>query len=275
MNVALLEVCLSLAATLAIAAPLSSCCFPVLFVSVSLPVYLAGCVAALVSHCATTLLSCFVAVSFAHSCLRTGSTPCRCFLCYLPAPLFPYLPFEGYERSLTNAKLAHAEQALAEEQWEAWAQARGLRQGDILPFQTLVRQIGGNCSRVPLLATGTLDLGRISVVLPVMHNIKEVCAKVLEYMKHYCHDKALLATNQSAIIGPSGPQSAEDHRLLVAHWEALVAAGPGGIELLPSVHAVVPRLMLGAVSYAVPGVCSNWCGHCSMCHTYLSIVCLP
>jgi hypothetical protein len=108
-----------------------------------------------------------------------GSTLCRCFCCCLPAKLFNYIPFLGHERTLQAASDLHARLERAQQQFSQFISDKNLNllAADLAAIKVFQRAASANSGSFPLLALpGTsLPLDMLSLVVPMMHNLRRVC----------------------------------------------------------------------------------------------------
>jgi hypothetical protein len=113
----------------------------------------------------------------------TGSATSRCYACFLPSPLFPFLPFNGHTRSLGTGALAFA--ALE----EAQARLSMVENLGTIPQKTRdaidvhIRALHGSMSYPPLYSIGaTFPLERIKFSVPVLHDVGAVLLLLKKFL---------------------------------------------------------------------------------------------
>lgn len=121
--------------------------------------------------------------------MNAGSTRARCFGCALVSPLFPYIPFGGQPRTLQTACDWHKVHEHASTQFAAFALETHLRVADKSAIDIWQRIASGYSISPPLLAIRNtqLPLQKFTLVLPLMHNLANVCSSVSLFLFLYSY----------------------------------------------------------------------------------------
>jgi hypothetical protein len=142
---------------------------------------------------------------------NTGSSPCRCFACFLPADLFPFLPRAGHARSLAAANAAHHALVEANVRLDMLDSLGAVRVQLKTAAHTHLRVAFGNITYQPLLAMGaTFPLEMVRFSLPVLHDVAQVLLVVKKFLNTLLSDDERLPTKEYI--------SAAERRNEMSHW---------------------------------------------------------
>lgn len=193
-----------------------------------------------------------------------GSSACRCFACFLPADLFPYLPRAGHIRSLATANAAHHAYLEASARLDMLDSLGPVRQQLKSAALVHLRIVFGNTVQLPLLAGGaTFPLDMVRFSLPVLHDVAQVLLVVKKFLNTLLSEEERLSTKEYI--------SAAERRIEMSHWaDTYGAIDPTWLfvadcasQLTATLWASVPVSYAGALRAQVCGlvlhfVISNW-----------------
>ncbi len=146
-----------------------------------------------------------------------GSSVCRCFACFLPADLFPYLPRAGHSRSLVTAVAAHHAYLEASARLDMLDSLPGVRQQLKSAAQVHLRIMFGNTVQLPQLAVGaTFPLDMVHFSVPVLHDVAQVLLVVKKFLNTLLCEEERLVTKEYI--------SAAERRIEMSHWADIYGA---------------------------------------------------
>lgn len=185
----------------------------------------------------------------------TGSSICRCPLCFLPAYLFPYFPFLGQSRTVEAGRVAHLDLLKSQTRLKLMENFGKMTVSMINKLEASSRVACGSISREPLLAEGaTFALSRVRVTPAVLHNT----AQVFMLVKHYLNT-CLPVGRRLDVKGPF--MSCAERRIEMSHWKDLYQDLPEQLWFIPDCASQLSAtLWQNAVATAEDAVRAQACG---------------